>query len=164
MTDYKQEEKPKYRMMGINNHVTDKEHWSYLLFYDIDNHDIDLNKLYEILDLFEISYLVYKTKNGYHVIGLTPITSASRWGYMFDILQKQFPEYYNGQTIRIWRKKDETQELLHWNISYPVISNLLQKFEKRFNENIKTILGLGSITFTKEKWYLIHEFYWTLKG
>jgi len=161
MTDYKQEEKPKYRMMGINNHVTDKEHWNYLLLYDIDSHDIDLNILRNLLDSFEVSYLVYKTKNGYHVVGLTPIPTAKQWGIMFDDLQKLFPEYYNGQTIRIWRKKDEIQEFMFCNLKYPVISNLLQKFEKRFNWSInRNELPI----FTKEHWYLIHEIYWTLKA
>jgi len=82
---------------------------------------------------------------------------------MFDRLQGEFPEYYNGQTIRIWRKKDERQEFIFCNMKYPVISNLLQKFEKRFDIT-EWVNPKPKPIFTKDRWYLIHEFYWTLKA
>ena len=128
------EQKPKLKkVIGLRNIVTDGKQWKYLLFYDLDNPaEIDVEDVNGWFETFNISYLLYKTKNGIHAIGLTPLP-INQYASMFGLLREHIPEYYSGQTIRLSRKEGETQELLFYNLDYPVIGNLYNIYIKRFS-------------------------------
>ena len=131
---------PKLRkVIGLRNIVTIKDplpRWDYLLFYDKD--DATPEDIYNIikylnLGTMNMSYIIYRTKGGIHVIGLTPM-NAENWGIAFQHLQYLTPEYYSGQTIRVSRKQNETQSLIYYNLNYPVIYRLYLMYQKRFPE------------------------------
>jgi len=153
------EQKPKLKkVIGLRNIVTDGKQWKYLLFYDLDRpteEDIDI--LHDYMQTFAISYLIYKTKNGIHAVGLTPL-AISQYAGMFLCLQEDIPEYYSGQTIRLSRKEGETQELLSFNLGYPVIINLLSIYRKRFPH-----LPIKHDKDVLEGWRLVFEKFWTSK-
>jgi hypothetical protein len=160
-------EQPKMKkIIGLRNIVTDKETWKYLLFYDIDNPSrADINMLIEYLDELKfLSYIVYSTKAGLHVIGLTPMNS-SMWGVIFAQLQMRFPEYYSGQTIRLSRKDGEKQELIYSNLEYPIIPNLLELYSKRFfqNESKEFFEEFQENLIHDNHWSLVFERYWSQK-
>ena|SRR5688572_19426177 len=120
------------RFIGLRNIVTSKNDWKYLLNYEIDGHDE--SKCLAIIAYYsrvETSYICYKTKHGFHFIGLTPM-NAQKWGYHFETLQNIVPEYYSGQTIRLSLKEGEKQELIHYSFVYPAIWRLYMIFRKRF--------------------------------
>lgn len=123
------------KMLGLRNITSTKEDWYYLLFYDIDrpiNH-FELTALEEHLRINEVSYILYKTQQGNHLVGLTPLTSE-QWGKLFDDLKELFGGYYSGTTIRLSRKPEEIQQLITINTSNgKVIHNLYNIFAKRFN-------------------------------
>lgn len=96
---------PKLRkVIGLRNIVTIKDplpRWEYLLFYDKDDAtQEDINNIIHYLDTpnINMSYIIYRTKGGIHVIGLTPM-DANKWGVLFQGLQFITHEYYSGQTI-----------------------------------------------------------------
>jgi len=152
-------EQPKMKkIIGLRNIVTDKETWKYLLFYDIDSPSkADIKHLIEYLDELKcISYIMYSTKAGLHVVGLTPLNS-SMWGVIFAQLQMKFPEYYSGQTIRLSRKEGEKQELICCNLEYPVVINLYNIYQKRFPKIDYELFP------TEEHWSLVFEKYWSVK-
>lgn len=145
------------RYIGLRNMVTDKKVWRYLLFYEIDGHDENtLNDVLSIFTKFPISHIVYKSLNGYHFVGLTPLT-ASRWGQYFERLQHVVPEYYSGHTLRGSLKPGEKQELIGYSFRFPLMYNLAHLYAKRFN--------IGDIPEYPDmpKWYRIFETYWTTK-
>lgn len=120
------------KIIGLRNIVTTKDKWSYLLFYDMDNpSEGDIRGIIEYLESWRISYIIYETKHGIHVVGLSPMCSAD-WGLMFEFFQEQFPEYYSGQTIRLSLKEGEKQSLVFYNLNYPVLYNLYKIYSKRF--------------------------------
>jgi hypothetical protein len=160
-------EQPKMKkIIGLRNIVTDKETWKYLLFYDIDSPtEGDIYNIIEYLDQLKcISYIMYSTKAGLHVVGLTPLNS-SMWGVIFAQLQMRFPEYYSGQTIRLSRKEGEKQELIYYNLDYPVLDNLLTIYNKRFPQiSTNNVIGLDSETYEIHKpYFLVFEKYWSGK-
>lgn len=121
------------RHIGLRNIVTSKQDWKYLVNYEIDSHDE--NQLYQIIDVYErlnISYVSYKTLNGYHFVGLSPV-SAQQWGNYFTYLQNRVPEYFSGQTLRLSLKEGEKQELVKYNFNYPFIQRLTFMYCRRFN-------------------------------
>ena len=117
------------RSMITNENKTD---WEYLLFYDIDRkfNQNDFDFITETLN--SISYIVYSTKNGFHVVGLTPLDCIS-WGYLFDSFKTHYNNYYSGHTIRMSRKKDEKQKLIMYSDLFDVSYPLARIYEKRFN-------------------------------
>jgi hypothetical protein len=160
-------EEPKMKkIIGLRNIVTDKETWKYLLFYDIDSPtEADIKNLVEYLDELKcISYIIYSTKAGLHVVGLTPLNS-SMWGVIFAQLQIRFPEYYSGQTIRLSRKENEKQELIYSNLEYPIIPNLLELYSKRFfqNESKAFFEEFQENLIYDNHWSLVFERYWSQK-
>ena len=153
---------PKLRkVIGLRNIVTIKDplpRWDYLLFYDKDDATKnDIQEIIEYLDIRNMSYIIYKTKAGIHVIGLTPMNSE-HWGLIFQTLQKLVPEYYSGQTIRVSRKQNETQSLIYYNFNYPLIYNLAMMYKKRFPE-IRLEFG-GKLL---RDYKLVFEKYWSYK-
>ena len=155
---------PKLRkVIGLRNIVTIKDplpRWEYLLFYDKDDAtQEDINKIIHYLDTpnMNMSYLIYRTKAGIHVIGLTPM-NAENWGIVFQELQRLVPEYYSGQTIRVSRKQNETQSLIYYNLNYPVIYNLVMMYQKRFPE---MRLSFGGKLLRNYK--IVFEKYWSYK-
>ena len=163
------EQKPKLKkVIGLRNIVTDGNQWKYLLFYDLDNPPLgNIEVVHSWMETFGISYIIYKTKNGIHAVGLRPLSIAQYAG-MFKCLQEDIPEYYSGQTIRLSRKEGETQELLFYNLNYrPIILNLFNIYEKRFtqlkqwfNERQQKLL-VESIFIGN--WRLVFEKFWTSK-
>ena len=152
-------------MIGLRNIVSVKlddapPRWEYLLFYDKDDATTDeINAIIEYLDIptFNMSYIIYRTRGGIHVIGLTPLNSDN-WGFLFDQLQRLVPEYYSGETIRLSRKKGEVQSLVYSNINYPYVLKLTMMFKKRFpdiviNPNVKPL----------DKHMAVFEKYWSYK-
>ena len=121
-----------YRYLGVRNVCLNRitEQWQYLLFWETDTTDIK----YDVTDAFRgMSYICYSTKHGAHWVGLTPL-EPNRWGERFQQLRdNSYNHKYAGQTIRLSRKRDEKQRLLHYNFQYKTIMNLYQVYQKRFN-------------------------------
>ena len=151
--------KPKLKkIIGLRNIITDGKEWKYLLFYDVDNQSQHTKELLgEIMNKAEISFIVYTTKHGMHVIGLTPMNLLEYATY-FERLNNLIPEYYSGQTIRLSRKEGETQELLGYNLDYPILKNLISIYQKRFPQ-----LYLSPDAKLIEGYSLVFEKYWSVK-
>lgn len=151
--------KPKLKkIIGLRNIVTDGKEWKYLLFYDVDNQSEENKKsLGETMNTAEISFITYTTKHGIHAVGLTPMNLLEYATY-FERLNNLIPEYYSGQTIRMSRRENETQELLSFNFDYPMLKNLLSIYQKRF-----TSLQTSSHNKLVEGYSLVFEKYWTVK-
>lgn len=146
------------RFIGLRNIVTTKIEWSYLVLYEIDGHDE--NKALNVvstIDKMETSFIAYKTKNGFHFVGLTPI-NAQLWGNYFQMLQNAHKEYYSGQTLRMSLKENEKQELIHASFRYPTILNLWMLYTKRFPE-----LGNYSVRDLTANYNCVFEKYWSVK-
>lgn len=107
----------------------------YLLFYDIDKPELTLEQIKgidEMMRQYNISYILYKTKNGYHLVGLSPLNILQH-GMAFHTLKKMFEQYYGGIVIRVTQKQDEQQKLVVCEQGYgEVIPNLFNVFADRF--------------------------------
>ena len=127
--------KPSF-FIGLHNIVTDKKEWKQLLFYDIDQDGHFSNTVKKFASEFsnrrKLSYVLYKTKHGFHLIYLTPMDPA-KWGQYFELHKKKFDGYYSGHTIRMSRKKKEVQFLISHSDAYPAVWPLCKIYEKRFN-------------------------------
>lgn len=135
--------------------VTDGKQWKYLVFYDVDNpSEGDIRRIIDAMEAFLISYILYKTKHGIHLVTLTPLT-IENYSLVFGLLQLEVPEYYAGQTIRLSRKQGETQELISYNLEYEVIPNLSNLYRKRFPQ-LPEFHNDGI-------WHLVFEKYWSKK-
>lgn len=143
------------KRIGLRNTVTDGEQWKYLLFYDKDN-PVDLGLLQETLKGCQSSYVMYSTKNGLHLVGLTPL-NGYEWACEFETLQTVQKEYYSGSTIRLSRKHGENQKLISYNLDYPVMSNLYSIYMKRF-ESLP-----GTLSNEISNYRLVFEKYWSRK-
>lgn len=122
-------------MLGLRHIVCTKEDWYYLLFYDIDKPitQNEIDKLDDIMEYYHCSYLLYKTKNGHHIVGLTPL-NIEWYAKIFSNIKYLFNSYYSGDVIRLSRKKDEQQELIIKNTTYgEIIPNLYNLYASRFN-------------------------------
>lgn len=104
---------------------------------------------------FQCSYLLYSTKNGYHVVGLSP-SSLLKCTYVFNELDKEFGTYFSGQTIRVSLKEGEKQNLIEFKDYGNIIPNLFNMYADRFK------LPKMEVPFPK-KYYLVFEKYWTDK-
>jgi|SRR6185503_609916 len=147
------------RYIGLRNIVTSKSDWKYLLPYEIDSHNE--NEMYSIIDVFErlrTSYIAYKSLNGYHFVGLSPLT-AQQWGNYFTYLQNRVPEYFSGQTLRVSLKENEKQELVKFNFNYPFIQKLTFMYCRRFNIDKSEIPIYGE----PPNYTSVFERYWTTK-
>lgn len=123
------------RMIGIRLDVVARDDIYYCLYYDIDRelkpHEIE--DIDALMHLNNISYLLFTTKHGAHLIGLTPMTHT-KWASMFSVMKNMFNSYYGGIIIRLSRKKEETQVLLKIQEYYgEVIPNLFNLYASRFN-------------------------------
>lgn len=147
------------RFIGLRNIVTHKDHWKRLLFYEIDGHDdYNLHRLIKLLYKMPISWVLYKTLNGYHSVGLTPI-SATEEGCWHDIIQRIVPEYFSGQTLRLSLKENEKQELIDYTFWYPYLERLASIYIKRFNIPGSEIPKYGE----PPVYTCVFEKYWTDK-
>ena len=147
------------RFIGIRNIVTSKTDWKYLLLYEIDGHEE--HNCFQIIDLYSkmsTSFICYKTKNGFHFVGLTPMNSIS-WGHHFQKLQNVLSEYFSGQTLRLSLKEEEKQELIHYSFRFPYMERLASIYIKRFNIPKENIPLFGE----PPKYYAVYEKYWTEK-
>ena len=147
------------KFIGLRNIVTDKNKWSYLLLYELDGHDE--NKLEQVLDVYNripISFICYKTKGGFHFVGLTPLNSQ-QWGSWLDRLQKRVPEYYAGNTLRVSLKEEEKQELIGYVLRYPYIESLAKIYFRRFDIKQNVIPVYGEMP----EYSCVFEKYWTTK-
>lgn len=145
-------------MIGLKNICCSKDDWHYLLFYDIDETELSQSKkdfIDTLAKVFGISYLLFRTKHGFHFIGLTPL-QCIRWANAFQEMKNCFEGYYSGHVIRVSRKKDEVQRLVKFNMYGEVIPNLLNVYASRFN--------LAKMPWTKEtaKYLLVFEKYRTV--
>lgn len=133
-----------YKLLrGIANIVHTDTDIEYLIFYDLDR-EYTASEFEEIDALFKavkISYMIYSTKHGYHIVGLTPV-DAYTWGYTFSLLKKLLKEKYAGKVIRLDRKEGEIRMLKHLEISYGyVIPNLYNLIINRC-ENTKDLIRM----------------------
>jgi hypothetical protein len=147
------------RFIGLRNIVTSKTEWKYLLPYEIDC--FDENQFYKIDSIFrklQTSFIAYKSMNGYHFVGLSPLT-ALQWGNWFTKLQNTVPEYFSGQTLRISLKETEKQELMSYSFRSPYLERLASIYIKRFNMNQSDIPIYGEAP----KYSCVFEKYWTGK-
>jgi len=108
---------------------------------------------YNVTHVFRgMSYVCYSTKHGAHWVGLTPL-EPQIWGYKFQQLRDDSNNYkYAGQTIRLSRKRDEKQMLLHYNLVFKTIMNLYQVYQKRFNITETPMHSLNDFACIYE-WY-----------
>jgi len=129
--------------LGLRNICYAQDDIYYLVFYDIDRlyNDKESFELDQIFKENMMSYLVYSTKHGFHVIGLTPV-DAYRWGFVFTQLKELFREKYAGNTIRLDRKEGEVKNLVHHEINYGyVIPNLYNLMLNRC-DNTKDLIRI----------------------
>lgn len=139
--------------------VTSKSDWKYLLEYEVDGHDE--SALHDVLSIFnriETSWIAYKSLNGYHIVGLTPL-NAQQWGYHFQRLQNLTPEYFSGQTLRISLKPDEKQEFIDMSLKTPYIQKLAGMYARRFKINEREMPVYGEMP----NYSCVFEKYWTAK-
>lgn len=127
------ERKP--RLLGLRCDTLTKQDVEYIVFYDIDTKNISQDDIKFIDDSFKhwgISYLLYQTKNGFHIVGLSPL-SMGQWCTAFTTLKNRFGSYYGGIVIRVSRKPLEQQVLItiHEEYGY-VIPNLYNLYVSRF--------------------------------
>ena len=147
------------RYIGLRNIVTSKQDWKYLIFYEIDGHDdADKLRIVRLFNRFETSYVIYKSLNGFHFVGLTPI-KALWWGNWFQTLQNMVPEYFSGQTLRLSLKEGEKQELEYCSFKYPYLERLAGMYIRRFNIPKSDIPVYGEMP----KYSCVFEKYWTTK-
>lgn len=140
---------------AVKNTTTDKKKWYYHLFYDFDNIQLsyyDIERIVALMKAREISFILRKSLNGYHLIGLTPIDSA-KWGLLFSIFQDTFPTYHDGQALRITQKQVGEFIIVAENYHYPFVVNLLKLFKKVKVEDMIEGAGIGKII--KEQWYVL---------
>lgn len=147
------------RLIGLRHDIVGHEEIKYLLFYDIDRPvtQPELDNVDYLMNKFRIAYMLYRTKNGHHIIGLTPL-DALKWSEIFTALKYIFHSYYGGVVIRLSRKKDEQQELITLNEHYgEVVPNLFNLYADRF--------GLKKKHWIKEtsKYLLVFEKYRSMK-
>lgn len=123
------------KFVGIRCDTVAKEDVYYLVFYDIDKKELTTEELDAIAGIMYskgISYILYKTKNGHHLVGLTP-TNEIQHAEAFSALKDIFKEYYGGIVIRVSLKPDEKQELITLNQNNgEVIPNLYNLYCDRF--------------------------------
>ena len=146
------------RYIGLRNIVTSKNQWRRLFFYEIDGHSKKkLNKMLSLVSIFKTSYVCYKTKNGFHLVGLTPI-NANIEGQAHDIMQIWIPEYFSGQTIRMSLKEGEKQKLIDYSFKYPYLERLAGVYIRRLN------IKKGIVKHDNPPIYsCVFEKYWTGK-
>jgi hypothetical protein len=147
------------RYIGLRNIVTSKQDWKYLMLYEVDGHETE--KALRVISIFNRipqSYIAYKTKHGYHFVGLSPM-DAQQWGYYFAILQRVIPEYFSGQTLRLSLKEEEKQELIHISMYYPYLERLASIYFKRFNLPKELIPVYGE----PPHYTAVYEKYWSEK-
>lgn len=122
--------------MGLRFDIVAKHDIYYLIFYDIDKEQLthnDIEHIDSMMRIHQISYLLFKTKHGHHLIGLTPLNHF-QWSSIYGSLKGYFQSYYGGVVIRLSRKKDEVQQLIRLEESYgEVIPNLFNVYASRFN-------------------------------
>lgn len=122
------------KQIGLRFDVIAKDDVYYLLFYDIDA-DITPEQdamIDRIMEVHNISYILYKTKGGYHLVGLTPLNIIQH-ASVFAQLKRVFNSYYGGVVIRLSRKRDEEQRLIRIVGWYgEVIPNLFNLYASRF--------------------------------
>jgi hypothetical protein len=149
------------KIIGLRNIVTNGRKWKYLIFYDVDNpSEGDIKNIIDFMEQSQVSYIIYSTKHGIHVIGLTPL-NAMKWASMHNGLLGLVPEYFSGQTIRVSLKECEKQELIYWNLNYPFMTNLYLIYAKRFG--LKELVNNITTAIPQTEWHLVFEKYWSKK-
>ena|SRR2546428_1292252 len=149
--------KSKTYTLGIDNNVCTSNDWRRIILYDFDG-NFDETKP-SIVNLHEnTSYLIYSTKHGHHLVGLTPLSTIT-WALLFDSLDKEFGSFYAGGVIRLMLKRDEIQRLVKSWFEHPIIPRLYKLYSKRFS-----LPGLPSNKFTEEDWHLVPRGYHTGKS
>jgi len=121
-----------------------------MVFYDIDK-PIDYNREIRIYDiLMPYTYLLYSTKNGYHIIVLS-ILNLREYAKIYTKLHAMFKSWYTGTVLRLSYKKDEYQCLYMYNDTNTMISKeLAHIYEKRFNIKFTNSIKVDSkVFFTK---------------
>ena len=114
-------------------HRKEPKRCKFLLFYDLDQKDEHYaTELRAIVNRMQTSYIIYYTKNGLHLVGLTPL-SAIQWGSYFENLDNYFHEFYGGGVIRWTPKQDEKRELFTYSFRYPYIQKLGEKYARLLN-------------------------------
>lgn len=123
------------KLVGIRCDTLAKDDVYYLVFYDIDKKELtaeQYSKIDNIMQVHNLSYILYKTKNGHHLVGLTP-TNSIQHASAFSALKQTFNEYYGGIVIRINQKPEEKQELVAIRTDIgEVIPNLYNLYCDRF--------------------------------
>lgn len=155
----REEEKPRMKkIIGLRNIITNGKEWKYLIFYDVDNpSEGDIKNIIDFMEIQQVSYIIYSTKHGIHLIGLTPL-NAIKWVSIHNGLLGLVPEYFSGQTIRVSLKEGEKQELIMTNLHYPLITNLYKIYRKRFD-----IPDIQFMELMIEDYHLVFEKYWSKK-
>lgn len=152
--DWIENKKPDWHC-AVKNTTTTKEKWYYHLFYDFDgiklsNSEIDW--IVRFMRTHKMSFILRQTEHGYHLIGLTPVSSFN-WGLCFQELQTTFPTYHDGQAIRITKKMQDEFIIIAEDYSFPFVGNLLRLFK---NFKMKDVIdGCGNGGMIKNQWYVL---------
>jgi len=93
---------------GISNYVTDGFRWRHLAFYEKDKEITkdELDKIHYIMAKAKSAYVVYSTDRGYHVMGLSPLSTIS-YAYAFKDLDVALKGNCSGHVLRINNKPNE---------------------------------------------------------
>jgi hypothetical protein len=147
------------RYIGLRNIVTSKNDWKRTIIYEIDTHEEhEMNLLTSLFRSMRTSFVCYKTANGFHAVGLSPVT-ATQEGLWHDRLQRIIPEYFSGQTIRLSLKEGEKQELVDYSFSFPYLERLSSIYIKRFDIPKSEIPIYGE----PPRYSAVFEKYWSEK-
>lgn len=145
-------ENPNQWHCAVKNTTTTRTKWYYHLFYDFDGIKLtsqDVTDIVSFMKACRSSFILRQTAHGYHLIGLTPLSSY-HWGYYFDRLQELYPTYHDGQAIRITKKMQSEFITMAENYSFPFVVNLAKLFTPLDKEVINDIPHA-----IKDQWYVL---------
>lgn len=145
-------ENPNQWHCAVKNTTTTRTKWYYHLFYDFDGIKLtsqDVTDIVSFMKACRSSFILRQTAHGYHLIGLTPLSSY-HWGYYFDRLQELYPTYHDGQAIRITKKMQSEFIIVAEDYSFPYVMHLADLFSKTSHNR-----GSVRLNGIEEQWYVL---------
>lgn len=120
---------------GIYNVVTDGFRWRHLIFYEKDSKlsQVEMNLIIQNMDKAKSAFALYTSEHGYHVMGLTPVSTVV-WAFGFKDLDMDLKGNYSGHILRCNLKPHENQELvmIHGAHDYPLADQIFNMVIRKF--------------------------------
>lgn len=136
--------------LGIYNVVTDGFRWRHLIFYEKDTPltKDETAKIHANMTKAKSAYVLYSTEHGYHVMGLTPVSTVV-WAYGFKDLDMDLKGNCSGHVLRINQKPREEQLFMRiGNIhDFPVCDQIFSLVVNKWKFN-----GYYTKDVTVQKW------------